>query len=101
MESAEQPQTSATTLAIVMMESGVPGGMDGMWIWVILGLAGLWVLVAMICRAVIGPRSPTSGPDAQDTLDRRLASGGITTDEYRRISDTLRGARSTRPERHA
>ena len=65
------------------------GGMGAMWLWTILGLAGLWGLVACAARWVMGPRRPDADRGALQVLDQRLARGEITTEEYRRARQLL------------
>lgn len=70
-----------------------------MWLLMALGIAGFWVLVVVVVRAVLRDRGPagTTGaaalaPEAPLTvLDRRLASGEIDIEEYHRIRRTLTG----------
>lgn len=48
-------------------------GMGGMWLWMGLGLIGLWALVALVIGWVIGPRRtedaspPATDPTGEDT----------------------------------
>jgi len=65
------------------------GGMGGMWLWMILGLVGLWALVACAARWVVGPRRTDPRPDALQVLDQRLACGEITAEEYRRVRQLI------------
>ncbi|WP_091047185.1 SHOCT domain-containing protein [Nocardioides sp. YR527] len=66
-------------------------GMGGMWLWTtigLIGLIGLWVLVACAIAWVVGPRRTGAAPDALEVLEvleARLARGEITAEEYRRI----------------
>ena len=60
-------------------------GMSAMWLWMLLGLIGLWALVGCAIHWVIGSRRTYSAPVALRVLDVRLASGEITDDEYLRI----------------
>ncbi len=75
-------------------------GMDWwMWVLMILGILGFWVLVAMVVRSVIQetpttPGSgPTSEPDPLRLLDERLARGEIDTQEYQHTRNVLTGFR--------
>lgn len=67
-------------------------GMSGMWLWMtlgLIGLVGLWALVAFAIGWVVGPRRTDAAPDALAVLDARLARGEITTEEYRRIRQLI------------
>lgn len=64
-------------------------GSSAMWLWMILGLAALWVLVACAIRCTIGPRRSKTDSDPIKVLDARLARGEITSEEYRRVRDHL------------
>lgn len=56
--------------------------------WVSLVGLGIWAVVALT-RA---PSRPTPVPEGADAiLDRRLAAGEITIEEYRRLRTELRG----------
>lgn len=57
-------------------------GMGWMWLWVILGLLGLWALVAFAITWIVGPRRREA---AAEVLERQLADGEITSEEYRRL----------------
>ncbi|MBZ5736405.1 SHOCT domain-containing protein [Nocardioides sp. TRM66260-LWL] len=80
---AVESQSGVGRLRFVMMGSG------GMWLWMILGLAALWALVACAIRCTIGPRKSTPEQDPIKVLDARLARGEITSEEYRRVRDLL------------
>ncbi|MHB9025406.1 MAG: SHOCT domain-containing protein [Armatimonadota bacterium] len=71
-------------------------GGSGWWIVMMIGMILFWVVVFvglyLLYRALVqrGTLSPAAGPTPDDTpraiLDRRLAAGEISSDEY----DTLR-----------
>lgn len=60
-------------------------GWDG-WMAMAAGMTAFWVLVVILVIALVrAGRSPgLQGPDARQTLDRRLADGSIDPAEYRR-----------------
>ena len=75
------------------VEWGHMGG--GWWIVMLVGMAAVWALaigaVVWLVRggsADLGPRR-TEGP--LEILDRRLAEGTITADEYRERREILHG----------
>lgn len=55
------------------------------WITMTLGMAGFWVLVALLAFAILRSRRDpgASDPDPQQILERRLARGAIDVEEYR------------------
>lgn len=57
-------------------------GMGWMWLWVALGLLSLWALVAFAITWIVGPRR--RGHSAE-VLERQLADGEITSEQYRRL----------------
>ena len=61
-----------------------------MWVGMIAfwGLL-IWGVYALITNATRKPRSTDDGSDAVRILDRRLASGEIDADEYRRLRDLI------------
>ncbi len=64
----------------------------GMWICMVLGVAGLWVLAWCAIRWAIGTRRPGSAPKAVvplDVLDARLDAGEVTAEEYLRVRQFL------------
>lgn len=74
--------------------------MDGDWVWVVMVPFMMLVLVATVLLVVwlargwhgSPPAGTGSGPEsAIEILDRRLASGEITPDEYRERREILRG----------
>jgi hypothetical protein len=56
------------------------GAWDVTWIWVVLGLAAVWAVVVLVCRAIIGSRTRDAGHDLRGTLDHRFASGELDLD---------------------
>ena len=65
-----------------------------MWLVMILGLIGLWALVALVVRQAFTSRRPDAFPPRRSAvaeLDARLARGDISTEDYtaarRLISD--------------
>ena len=58
-------------------------GLGWMWLWVILGLLGLWALVAVAITWIVGPRSSEGSP--AEVVERQLANGETTSEEYRRL----------------
>jgi putative membrane protein len=70
-----------------------------MWVLMILGILGFWVLVALVVRSVIQaePSAPASSrvsePDPLRVLDERLARGEIDTQEYQHTRNVLTGFR--------
>lgn len=67
----------------------------GMWILMVVGVIGFWLLVAYLVRTVIqgrpGTRTPpdSTGPEPLRLLDERLARGVIELEEYQRIRNGL------------
>jgi putative membrane protein len=55
-----------------------------MWLLIVAGTIGFWVVVAMTVKAVIDPHQPPApaAPEPARLLDERLARGEIDTDEY-------------------
>jgi putative membrane protein len=71
------------------------GGWDGGWMvvmmlaWVAVLGFGVWAVVALT-RTRQSPTAPPSGREsAVDLLDRRLAAGEITPDEYLAVRSVL------------
>lgn len=54
-----------------------------MWLWMVVGLALLWVLVTYLVGRIVGLRRSGHGRAAVQALDRQLAAGEITAEEYR------------------
>lgn len=75
--------------------NGVGFGMGwGMWLVMLLGTIGFWLLVAYIVRLVVHgpphkPDGPVDEPTAMQILDRRLARGEIDADEYQQAKRLL------------
>ncbi len=67
-------------------------GMGGwMWLVVIAGLVAIWVVVVIGVRAMTRGTEP-KGPAAEAPLailDRRLAAGEISIEEYHQVRRTL------------
>ncbi|GAA6524977.1 SHOCT domain-containing protein [Intrasporangium sp. DVR] len=69
-----------------------------MWLLMLIGTIGFWVLVAYVVRAVILGRRPEDGastPRAAEPLrllDERLARGEIDIEEYQRTRNVLKNA---------
>ena len=86
-----------------MWNHGYGWGMDGgwgwgMWIVMLLGTIGFWLLVAYVVRIVIQGRHtdatrPAAGPTALQLLDERLARGEIDPEEYERTKRLLMSGR--------
>lgn len=74
------------------------GAWDVSWIWVILGLVGVWAAVALACRAVIGARTPGADPDAHAAVEHRLASGEVAAADPGRFRGELDGPRPSGDE---
>lgn len=67
----------------------------GMWLLMVAGTLGFWVLVAMLVRAIFHDRDPESGgavvPSPLHVLADRLARGEITLEEYEQRRTALTG----------
>lgn len=62
--------------------------MGGMWIWWLLAIAVIGLVAWLLVRS---GRSPQAGGESpEDVLKRRLASGEIDQEEYRRTLEDLR-----------
>ena len=89
--------TEMTTAVLLLADTGW-GHMDGGW-WVVmaLGMVFFWGLVIVaavwLVRELAG-RGSRSGrePDALELLDRRLAEGTISPDDYRERRAILTGS---------
>jgi putative membrane protein len=72
------------------------GGGWWMWVLMLLGTIGFWLLVAYVVRSVlVGRPHQTSTTDAREPLhllDERLARGEIDLEEYQRVRNVLRNA---------
>ena len=70
----------------------------GAWVWMGLGMLIFWGLVIFgvvwLVRALTDHRGPSSGrpaePSARDVLDRKLAEGSISAEDYRERRDLLK-----------
>lgn len=66
-------------------------GWDYLWmigmmiLWVLIVVGGIWAAVTAIRRE----GGPASAPSAREELDRRLAKGEITEDEYTRRREMI------------
>lgn len=56
------------------------GAWDVTWIWVTLGLAAVWAVVALVGRAVIGSRTRDASHDGPAALEHRFASSEVEQD---------------------
>ena len=83
-----------------MWDNGMGYGMGsamgwGMWVLMIVGVIGFWLLVAYLVRTVIqgrpGARTPpdSTGQEPLQMLDERLARGEVDVEEYQRIRNKL------------
>jgi putative membrane protein len=68
----------------------------GWWLLMSLGMVAFWALVLYgvmwLVRGDALGRSPTSAPQSpHELLERRLAAGEITFDEYERVRRVLDG----------
>lgn len=74
---------------------------DGSWALMSLGGILVWGLIIWAVISLIRARGAQSAPEtAREILDRRLAMGEISTDEYERRRDALRpssGPTTARP----
>jgi putative membrane protein len=62
-------------------------GWNPWWHWLVM--AGWWVLVLVVVVWVASRLFPAQRPGAREVLDRRLATGEIDLEEYRRLRDEL------------
>jgi len=86
---------------LLLADDGDWGHMDfdnGWWLVMGIGMILFWGLVILgivwLVKELTGPqRAARTGavPDALETLDRRLAEGDITVDEYNERRRVLRG----------
>lgn len=72
-----------------------------LWTLIIIALviAGIVWLVSTLSKREA--RGPAPGGSAREILDRRLASGELTIEQYQRLHDTLAGERERSPNRGA
>ncbi len=67
----------------------------GMWVLMVVGVIGFWLLVAYLVRTVIqgrpGTQTPpdSTRPEPLRLLDERLARGEIDLEEYQQIRNGL------------
>ena len=62
------------------------------WTLIIIALvvAGImWLISALGNRENRGPAAEGSGPSARETLDRRLAGGELSAEQYKQLRNTL------------
>ena|SRR6516162_6132480 len=62
------------------------------WTLIIIALvvAGImWLISALGNRENRGPAAEGSGPSARETLDRRLAGGELSIEQYEQLRDTV------------
>lgn len=77
------------------------GGWDGGWMvvmmlgWVALLGFGVWAVVALTRTRQTPPADRSGRESAVDLLDRRLAAGEITPDEYLAVRSVLDAHTST------
>jgi putative membrane protein len=70
-----------------------------MWVLMLLGTVGFWLLVAYVVRAVVVGRRPDDSASATGAdeplrlLEERLARGEIDLEEYQRVRNVLRHPR--------
>lgn len=90
--------TALTTLAQYHMNYG-GDHMDGGWGWgmivlMVLLAAALIAVIVLVVRSVQAPRADAApaAPSPQEILDRRLAAGEITPDDYRQRLAVLGGS---------
>lgn len=93
------------SVVAVLADIDWDGHMDldgGWWIVMALGMILFWGLVILgvvwLVRELARPRDEhrgTAEPDALGILDRRLAAGEISPDEYRERRAVLRGEQVT------
>jgi putative membrane protein len=62
-----------------------------LWTLIIVALvvAGIVWLVSALGNRGADARAPSSGPSAREILDRRLASGELTPEQYQQLRDTI------------
>jgi len=63
----------------------------GGWLMMTIGMAGFWILVALLVVALMrsGRMTGPESTDARDILERRLARGEIDVEEYQQRIDAL------------
>ena len=74
----------------------------GNWVAMSLIMIAFWVVLVVaavtLLRGLRRPRANAAGADPQQILDRRLARGEITDEEYRHRGELLRAPRNRAPE---
>jgi len=76
-----------------------------MWLLMVAGTVGFWVLVAVTVRALLDDRRPGAPVAPQPTadpgsvLDGRLARGDIDAEEYLRLRHLLQRGQSADQDR--
>ena len=76
---------------------------DGWWIVMMIGMIAFWVIVALAIVWAVRHWSSTTSTDRHDPdgddplkiLDRRLAEGEVSVEEYSRRRDLLAGGPGT------
>lgn len=62
------------------------------WMWLVMlsSLTGLWTLVVVLVRNITrGPADGTTPDEPLTALDRRLAAGEVSVEEYHRLRRTI------------
>jgi putative membrane protein len=61
------------------------------WLMMTIGMAGFWILVALLVVALARSGRPTGSEstDAREILKRRLARGEIDVEEYQQRLDAM------------
>lgn len=69
---------------------------DGWWVAMAIGMVLFWALVIVglvwLARELTGRQGPGSRQDPLELLDRRLAEGTISPEDYRERREILRGS---------
>lgn len=87
------------TVALAYLLADLNGHMDGWgagaWVLMALGMIGFWALVILgivwLVRTLGGEPARSRAISATEVLERRLAEGDISVDEYRQRRDALGG----------
>jgi len=63
----------------------------GGWLAMMIGMAGFWILVAVLVVALVrsGGLTGPERPDARETLERRMARGEIDVEDYQQRLEAL------------
>ena len=104
VKAADDPAGGDAKGRVISMMWSINGMGWPMWLIMAAGTLGFWVLVAILVQSVLlgGPRRTDRFPDtprdapsmtALDILDRRLASGEISVEEYASRRTIIRGRR--------